>query len=74
MLLNILYVAGGIYNECSYGTSEDNNTLVGTDAVQLGIKIMNKMEERDIICKDHGNIFFQEELDYYIKMQLAIPQ
>ena len=32
------------------------NILVGTDAVQLGIDIVNKMEERDIICKDHGNL------------------
>ena len=36
-------------------TSRDN-ILVGTDAVQLGINIVNKMEERIIICKDHGNL------------------
>ena len=36
--------------------TSDNNILVGTNAVQLGIDIVNKMEERGIICKDHGNL------------------
>ena len=35
-------------------TSSDN-ILVGSKAVQLGIDIVNKMEERGIVCKDHGN-------------------
>ena len=36
-------------------TSEDN-ILFGTDVVQLSIDIVNKMEERGIVCKDHGNL------------------
>ena len=36
-------------------TSNDNNILVGTDPVQLGIDIVNKMEERGLICRDFGN-------------------
>jgi hypothetical protein len=36
-------------------TSNDN-ILVGTDPVQLGIDIVNKMEERGIVCQDHGNL------------------
>ena len=36
-------------------TSSDN-ILVGTDAVQLGIDIVNKMQERGIVCQDHGNL------------------
>ena len=36
-------------------TSSDN-ILVSQDAVQLGIDIVNKMQERGIVCKDHGNL------------------
>ena len=36
-------------------TSSDN-ILVGTDPVQLGIDIVNKMEERGIICRSYGNL------------------
>ena len=36
--------------------TSDSNILVGSDAVQLGIDIVNKMEERGIVCKDHGNL------------------
>ena len=36
-------------------TSNDN-ILVGTDPVQLGIDIVNKMEERGIICRSYGNL------------------
>ena len=36
-------------------TSSDN-ILVGSEPVQLGIDIVNKMEERGIVCKDHGNL------------------
>ena len=35
-------------------TSNDN-ILVGTDPVQLGIDIVNKMQERGIVRQDHGN-------------------
>ena len=37
-------------------TSSDN-ILIGTDPVQLGIDIVNKMEERGIICRSYGNLF-----------------
>ena len=37
-----------------YTTSD--NILVGTDPVQLGINIVNKMEERGIICRSYGNL------------------
>ena len=36
-------------------TSNDN-ILVSKNAVQLGIDIVNKMQERGIVCKDHGNL------------------
>ena len=36
-------------------TSSDN-ILVGSEPVQLGIDIVNKMQERGIVCKDHGNL------------------
>ena len=36
-------------------TSSDN-ILVGDDPVQLGIDIVNKMQERGIVCQDHGNL------------------
>ena len=36
-------------------TSSDN-ILVGNDPIQLGIDIVNKMQERGIVCKDHGNL------------------
>ena len=36
--------------------TSDDNILVGTDPVQLGIDIVNKMQERGIICQEHGNL------------------
>ena len=36
-------------------TSSDN-ILIGDEPVQLGIDIVNKMQERGIICQDHGNL------------------
>ena len=36
-------------------TSADN-ILVGDEPVQLGIDIVNKMQERSIICRDYGNL------------------
>ena len=36
--------------------TSDDNVLVGTDPVQLGIDIVNKMQERGIICRDYGNL------------------
>ena len=36
--------------------TSENNILVGNDPIQLGIDIVNKMEERGIVCKDHGNL------------------
>ena len=39
-------------------TSSDN-ILDGDKPVQLGIDIVNKMQERGIICKDHGNLSCQ---------------
>ena len=38
-------------------TSNDN-ILVGTDPVQLGIDVVNKMEERGIICRSYGNLSY----------------
>ena len=35
--------------------TSDNNILVGSDPVELGIDIVNKMEERGILCQDQGN-------------------
>jgi hypothetical protein len=37
--------------------TSNENILVNkeSDAVQLGIDIVSKMEERGIVCKDHGN-------------------
>ena len=39
-------------------TSSDN-ILVGTDPLQLGIDIVNKMEERGLVCRDYGNYLLQ---------------
>ena len=36
--------------------TSDDNILVGTDPEQLGIDIVNKMQERGIICRDYGNL------------------
>ena len=36
--------------------TSDDNILIGTDPVQLSIDIVNKLEERGIICPDHGNL------------------
>jgi hypothetical protein len=38
--------------------TSDDNILVGADPVQLGIDIVNKMEERGIVCQDHGNLSY----------------
>jgi hypothetical protein len=36
--------------------TSDDNILTGTDPIQLGIDIVNKMKERGIVCEDHGNL------------------
>ena len=36
-----------------YYTSDDN-ILIEDDPIELGIAIVRKLEEREIICKDHG--------------------
>ena len=36
--------------------TSENNILVGSDPVELGIDIVNKMEERGILCQEHGNL------------------
>jgi hypothetical protein len=36
--------------------TSDDNILVGTEAVPLGIDIVNLMQKRGIICKEHGNL------------------
>ena len=47
-------------------TSSDN-ILVGSEPVPLGIDIVNKMQERGIVCKDHGNfiLYSNSESLYY---------
>ena len=35
--------------------TSDSNILVGNEPVQLGVDIVNKMQERSIVCQDHGN-------------------
>ena len=58
--INTLIAAG--FNEADMEnlklyTSSDN-ILVGNDPVQLGIDIVNKLQERGIVCKYHGNKFY----------------
>ena len=66
--INTLIAAG--FNEADMEnlklyTSSDN-ILVGSDPVQLGIDIVNKMQERGIVCKYHGNLFkFRINCYYY---------
>lgn len=47
-------ISGANVENLKLYTSEDN-ILVGTYPVQLGIDIVNKMQEKGIICQDHGN-------------------
>ena len=36
--------------------TRSDNILVGDEPVQLGIDIVNKMQEKGIVCQDHGNL------------------